>query len=271
MFTRRLFAVAAALTVMTASLGADVKIVTTMSMEGNAPGMAGQQMPTMTQWIKGTKSRADMEAGAVRTSSITDAANRRVYIINHADKSVQVFDGTPVPADKTLPAPKMEISLKNTGRTRTVQGVECTESTFSITLSMSEMMGNAQVPPEAAAMLQGVRMRMDGSIWAATTGPGAAEYIAFSKAQAAANMQAVLAGAMPTMSGGLDQVMTAMQEAQGIPYLTEMTMTIEGTGQVVEMMRQMGPMKMRMEVKSVETDPVPDSLFEIPAGYSTVK
>jgi hypothetical protein len=35
-------------------------------------------------------------------------------------------------------------------------------------------------------------------------------------------------------------------------------------------MRQMGPMKMKMEVTSISTDPVPDSLFEIPEGYKQV-
>jgi hypothetical protein len=50
-----------------------------------------------------------------------------------------------------------------------------------------------------------------------------------------------------------------------------MTLTIEGTGQMAEMMQQMGPMKITTKVTSITTDPIADDVFRIPEGYSVIK
>ncbi|MBA3886452.1 MAG: hypothetical protein H0X67_12075 [Acidobacteria bacterium] len=272
MFTRQAVALVAALALASASLLADVTIVTTMTMDGGAPGMmAGQQMPRLVTHVKGMKAATVVETGATTMTSIIDLTRRRVVMLNSQDRTAQVLDGTPAAADKSIPIPKMDLKVTPTGRKRTIQGVECTEHTYTMTVQMDQVMGGGQVPPEAAAMLQGVSMKMDGSVWSATTGPGAAEFMAYTKAFVDQNMMAVMASGMPGLAGGIDQMMAASTQAPGIAYLTEMTMTVEGTGQVVEMMRKMGPMKMRMEVTSISTDSVPDSMFEIPQGYKTVK
>jgi hypothetical protein len=65
--------------------------------------------------------------------------------------------------------------------------------------------------------------------------------------------------------------MKAMSNVDGMAILTEMNMTIEGTGQMADMMKQMGAMKITTRVTSVKSDPVPDDQFQIPAGYTTVK
>ena len=41
-------------------------------------------------------------------------------------------------------------------------------------------------------------------------------------------------------------------------------MTVEGTGQMAEMLRQMGPMKITTKVTSITTDPIADDTFKIP-------
>jgi hypothetical protein len=268
-FKRQIFTLVAALAIASASLSADVTIVTTMSMEGGMPGMAGQAAPRMTTHIKGLRSATVVETGGVTITNIVDLANRRVVVLNSQDRTAQVFDGSSQKAEKTLPMPDMDFKLKATGRTRQLRGVECTEHTYQITIRMDEMMGGAQVPPEATAMLAGVTMRMDGSIWSATSGPGAAEYMAYTKAALQKDILELMA-AMTGLAGGLDQMMSATAQAPGLPYLTEVTMTAEGAGPVVDMMRQMGPMKMKMEVTSITTDPVADSLFEIPQCYTKV-
>jgi hypothetical protein len=76
---------------------------------------------------------------------------------------------------------------------------------------------------------------------------------------------------MPEPARGMDQMMSASLQAPGIPYLTEMTMSVEGSGEMVQDDAQMGAMKVVMEVQSVSTDPVPDSLFEIPNDYTINK
>ncbi len=125
-------------------------------------------------------------------------------------------------------------------------------------MDMSEMSG-PQMPPEAAAMLKDVKMIMKGSMWVAKDAPGAAEYAAFQKAASATDLSTIIAGASGMKMPGMDKLAKAMGGVTGMTYLTEMTITVEGTGQMVEMMQQMGPMKVTTKVNS------------IPEGYQVIK
>jgi hypothetical protein len=266
---RQVLTLVAAVAVASATLSADVTVITSMKMEGKAPGMAAQQMPKMVTHIKGMRAATIMDMGGSTMTSIVDLKTRRVVMLNSQMKTAQILDGSTKPGAKVA-APKVDVKVTPTGNTRTLLGVPCTEHTFTMTLAMDEMMGGANVPPEAAAMLNGVSMRMNGSIWSSTAGPAAAEFMAYTKAAVEQRIMEVITGGMG-LTGGLDEMMAATTQAPGISYLTEVTMTVEGTGEMVAMMQQMGAMKMVMEVQSVSTDPVPDSIFEIPEGYKTTK
>ena len=128
-----------------------------------------------------------------------------------------------------------------------------------------------RMPPETAAMMQGMTMVMAGSMWVAKDVPGAAEFVAFQKAAASANLAAAAASASGVSVPGLDRMMKAMGSLDGMTYLTEMTMTIDGTGQIADMMKQMGPMKITTKTTSVQGDALSDDLFKIPEGYTVVK
>jgi hypothetical protein len=65
--------------------------------------------------------------------------------------------------------------------------------------------------------------------------------------------------------------MNVAASAPGIPYLTEMTIEMQGEGPMVDALKQMGPMKMIQKVASVSTDALADDLFKLPAGYTIEK
>jgi hypothetical protein len=69
----------------------------------------------------------------------------------------------------------------------------------------------------------------------------------------------------------MDRLLTGFPEASGIPYLTELTTKLEGTGQLVALLQQMGQMKINGKVESVSTEAVPADLFNVPEGYTIVK
>jgi hypothetical protein len=79
---------------------------------------------------------------------------------------------------------------------------------------------------------------------------------------------AALPGGVPK---GLEGLITGFAEAPGIPYLTELTMVMEGSGKIVEFMKQMGEMKIISRVTSVSTDGLDDTVFAVPEGYKIVK
>ena len=254
------------------SLRADVTFTTTMVMEGQAAGMMGGQSPKVTVRIKGMKSRTDVEGGPVMTIAMADIAKKEVVILQPQAKTADVYSAAVAAAGgATLPSVDIDASLKPTGKSQTIDGQTCDEHTFTMTLDMASVAGQGQMPPEAAAMMKDVKMVMNGSMWLAKNAPGAAEYAAFAKAALEANLFTALSGMKPGQSGGLDKLLAVTASAPGLPYLTEIAMTFEGTGEVIQVLKQMGTMKMVQKISSVSLEPISDDLFVMPEGYTIEK
>jgi hypothetical protein len=263
--------------VATAVVRADVTLVQKTTVEGGMAAMApnGMPSPTMTVRVKGMRSRTDLDAGPVSVITIVDLTTRQVIILHPDQKTATISTPTSAATTSTTStttttAGSIDASIKPTGKSQVIDGIKCDEYTFTTSMDMSAM-GGAQVPPEAAAMMQGMKMVMNGSMWVAKDVPGAKEYIAFQKASAASDLMSAAAGASGVNIPGMDKVMKAMSSLDGMAYLTEMTMTVEGTGQMAEMMKQMGAMKITTRTTSVKSDAVSDDLFKVPEGYTITK
>lgn len=270
---RKAFIACAFVAVCLAPLRADITMVQVMTMEGAAAAMMQPgQLPKITQRIKGMKARTDIEAMGQTTTAITDLAQKQVIILQPGTKVAQVFTPASVAAGgKALPMPNMDISFKSTGKTQTIEGLQCDEHTFAMRLPMAEMAAGAQMPPEAAAAMKDVVMVMNGSMWVAKSAPGAAELMAFNKAAMSSNLLGAISGMQPGQAGGMDKMLAAVASAPGVPYLTEITMTVEGTGPMAQAMSQMGTMKMIQKTSSVSTAAIADDLFRVPEGYTVDK
>jgi hypothetical protein len=234
---------------------ADVTIVQTTTMEGGMAAMGGATMsPKITNRIKGMKARSDME-------------------LRHDQKTAQVLSGAAA-ATTTAPAAtttvKLDSSVTPTGKSQVIDGIKCEEYAFTTTMALGEMTGQ-QMPPDAAEMLKDLSMVMKGSVWVAKDVPGAGEYIAFQKAMAKADMASSAMKVSGVNIPGMDKMMKAMAGIDGMAYMTVMDLTIDGSGQMAYMMRQMGAMKITTKVTSVTAGPVSDDLFKIPEGYTIIK
>jgi hypothetical protein len=252
---------------------ADVTITTTATMEGGMGAMMGGQAPKTVLRIKGLVSRTDMDAMGHTMSAITDLNKKEMILLRHDEKIAQVI--TPAAPDKpgtpAAPMPKVDGTFAPTGRSQTIEGVKCDEYAFSATTAMGEMT-SGQMPPQAAEMLRDMRVLLKGSIWTAKAAPGASDYLAFQKAAIEANLAAILAGGLPGgPSNGMDKILRQFSGAEGIPYLTEVTINIEGTGPGAEMMKQMGATKLTSRVTSISTDPVAAELLVVPSDYQLIK
>jgi hypothetical protein len=269
--------------VCTAVVRADVTIVQTTTIEGGMAAMAGQPMsPKITNRIKGLKSRNDVDAQVVQVTTIADLVSKQVIVLRPDQKTAQIVAppaagaaGKDAPKDTSATGPAIEgSSFAPTGKSQVIDGVKCEEYAFSTAVNMSEMnMGGGAMPPEAAEMMKGMKIVMKGSVWVARDVPGAADYLAFQKAASAADLTSLINGATGMGMGmpGIDKMMKSIGNVGGLAYLTEMTMTIEGTGQMAEMMQQMGAMKITTKVTSITTDPISDDVFKIPEGYTVIK
>jgi hypothetical protein len=266
--------------VCSAVVHADVTIVQKTTVEGGAAAMAGGAVPspTMTSRIKGSKGRVDVDMGSANVptnmSTITDAASKQVILLDHNQKTARMSNGAPAAAAPaaTGPTVKVDAVVKPTGKSQTIDGMKCDEYTFTTTMDMSSL-GGGQMPPEAAAALQGMNMVMKGSLWVTKSAPGASEYLAYQKAMASADLLGAAVGSTGLSMPGMDKLAKAMAGVDGLPVLTEMSMNIEGgSGPQADMMRQMmGGMKVSQKVTSIKTDNIGDDVFTVPQGYQVVK
>lgn len=273
---RRWVSAGAMVLLVSAVLHADLTLKQTVTVEGGAAAMMGGSVkPELTTRMKGTKARVEVTAMNTSTVMIFDVAARQMITLNAADKTARVMDlpaPGATPAAPAAPEPDMDVSLKPTGEKRTIDTQVCDGYTVAMSLGMASMMkNNPQVPPEAMQAMQDIRMVMTGTMWIAKEGAAVAEYAAFQKAALAAGMGNTVAGAMGGSNNGLDKLMAASAAMQGLPYLSEMTMNFEGTGQIVEMMKQMGAMTITNKVTAMSTEALSDDLFKVPAGYTMVK
>jgi hypothetical protein len=266
---RNWFVTALVLPISFVSLRADVTVVQTFTLEGAAAAGVGKaQMPRMTMRIKGQKSRADIEVDGQTTSSILDLSIGQVTVLDSRTKTATVTRPESAAAGG-MPRAKADVSLKPTGRSQTIDGQQCDEHALSIRMNLADMTG-PNLPAEALALMKDVRMAMDGSIWVASTAPGAAEYAAFHRTALASGLLTRVMG-MAVLSGGFDQLLEAAASASGLPYLIDITMVVDGTGPMVEAMKQKGPVRLIQKVESVSTTAIADDIFNIPQGYTVEK
>jgi hypothetical protein len=262
-----------------APLGADVTVIQTMSMEGAMAAALGGQEPKIVMKIKGNKARSEADVMGNSMVSITDLDARQLIILNSADKTAQVISLN-APAAKPDPAatktPDADINFKATGNKRTLDGVSCDDHSFSISMDMAQFSAGQQMPPEAAEMMKGVILNATGLTCIAKEGKGVADFSAFQKAAANSGVMTAALGGMPggkpgAAGGGMEKLMAAVTSAPGLPYITEITITVDGTGPMVDMLKQMGAMKMIQKTTSVTTDALSDDLFKVPADYKVEK
>jgi hypothetical protein len=255
-----------------APLRADVTITQTITMEGAMAAQMGGAKPTIVMKIKGNKVRSDADIMGNTVSSIMDLETRELIVLNTAAKTAQVTSGA-APADKpATPAPDVKVEFKAAGTKRTIEGESCEDHTFKYSMDMTQF-SQGQMPPEAAEMMKGITIIADGVTCIAREGKGVAEYSAFQKAAVQKGMLAVAMGMSPVggAGGGLEKLMAAMASAPGLPYITEISLSFEGTSPMVDMMKQMGGIKMTQKTTAVSTDPLPDDLFKVPADFKVEK
>ena len=116
-------------------------------------------------------------------SAVVDGAAEKTALLFPVDA---VATGQPA-------APAIDAEVKATGRTRDIEGVPCTEFAVMMKVNMAAMAAGAgsSLPPEAAALLKDVFLRVEGSTWVARDAPGATDYAVFQKAAARAAMSAL--------------------------------------------------------------------------------
>ncbi len=252
--TRRMLAATLAL-IFCSSAHADVTIKTTST--GKGFGISGST--TSTTYIKGLKMRGDTTAGKKNLSTIFDVDAQKMYILDVEDKEAKVWDMAAFASklSATVSPEGMQASMTPNGQTKTVSG-QNTEG-YDI---------NIVVPTVVAGME--MTIRLTGTTWIAKGAPGSADYSGFY--QGAAEKGWIFsdpraAEGAPGQARAMAQMYTEFARTGGIPYETLMDVKPEGGGAMGGLMAKVGGMQTTTTTDSVDTGPLADDLFRVPADY----
>ena len=228
---------------------ADLGLTMTMSM--NAGGMAVNA--TMETRVKGLKMRSDVKMMQQDMSVFFDAAAKQLLTVNHVTREITSTDPAALAGNFPVAFGEAAVGMKPTGQTKEILGRACQGYTIEMTVPMS--LGQ-----------EAITMRMSGTVWVADKGPGVEEYKAVTRAASESGFSTSFMAQGPTTKA-MVEMQKAMAQA-GMPLAQEFQMTMEGTGQAAAALAQFGNMTIATTVTAISTDPIPDEVFSLPAGYT---
>jgi hypothetical protein len=237
-----------ALALFASPAAADVTVTMGLSMTGP---MAVDG--TVITSLKGTKARSDVKMMGQDVSILIDAATRQQWMINHTTRQIAPVNPQQALAGMPITFGDVKVSVSATGQTKEVLGRVC--QGFSVEASVPMTLGS-----------ETLTMKLSGPAWIATDGPGVAESRAAQKmfADAGLSMSPLSQG---PQAKGMASVARTLGDA-GLVMEQEIRVAMEGTGQVAQLMGQLGNMTMVLKVTAIATDPIPDAKFAMPEGYA---
>lgn len=238
---------------LTAPTYADLKITSNVDNSGMAAAGNGV---TVT-YIKNMKMRTDSEVKGRKESLIIDVDKRQMILLNHKKKRAEVIDLTPM-AEQQVALGTGDVSLKATGKTRTVAGYTCEDHNVSVTISAGS----------AAAPGMNLDVAMEGPVCLSKQAPGNDEYFTLYKAMADRGLfwgPPEAAQAQPGQQRGMTQLYRTMAE-KGVGLASDLEIGFEGSGMIAKMMKKMG-FTSSTQVMEISDATLSSELFEVPAGY----
>lgn len=241
---------------LTSTAFADV----TLKGKASATGMVGAMAGDTVQYVKGLKMRTDQTSGqGRRTTTIIDVAARQMIVLDNDAKEAEVIDMTSLSESlNKVGASEITTSITPTGQTRTVAGQSCTVHDLKIAVPMQ--MGQAKMT-----------MVMSGPQCLVKNGPGQSDIQAFYRAASEKGgfFDATQAKTRPAAAKAMTDMYRQMAEL-GVPFVSEMKMSIDAAGPMAEMMEKMET-TITTEVVEVSIASIPSTVFDVPAGYKISK
>lgn len=240
---------------------ADVTLKATV--EGKGLGMSGSA--SNVTYIKGLRMRSESTSSRANNVTIFDVDAQKMYILNDKKKEAEVWDMAAVAQQirQSVSGDDTRASMKPNGQTKTLHGQ--TADGYDIEIVVPATIGGSGGMP--------VTMLLTGVSWIAKGVPGAADYAAFY--QGAADKGWIFsdprsAQGAPGQAKAMAQMYAEFAQIGGLPYESQVDITAEGDGPVAAMVARMGGVSSTTTIDSVDTAPLDDSLFQVPADY-TVK
>ena len=229
--------------------------------------------------IKGTRSMtssgpltvvSDREKGTI---TLVDPKGKRyanATLSDYADKLKAAIPQIPDAAKQMFENMKFDVKTDKTGKTDVIKGIKAEEMLIHLSMDMPG--------PMAGAMA----MKMEMHMWAATKEelervPALKELAAYLSAQAAGADPSSVANkifaGIPGVGDKLKAPMDAMMKASSQAILrTEIKMVMPGSAKMMGATNPEEPFTdMTTDLVELSTNPIPDSVFQVPAGFQEAK
>lgn len=243
---------------LAAPAAADVTIKQTTT--GKGLGMSGSAASTT--YIKGSKMRTDLVTGDTTRTTIFDLDQQKMWAFDSKKKDADVWNMQAVGAEigEHTDLSNLKASITPNGKTKNVGGKSA--AGYDMAISMPTAIGGKG---EMA-----MTVSLTGPVWIVKGAPGASDYANFYKAAAEKGFifsDPRAAKASPGQARAITEMHRKMAEIGGIPYETEMTIKVDGSGPMAAVMARMGGMQSTATVSDVTAGALADDLFAVPAGY----
>lgn len=229
-------------------------------------GMGVAASGSSTTYIKGMKMRSEADVRGTTMTTIFDVENQKMYIIDAKKKSVDVWDMQAFSQEmgKSVQTGEIKASVKANGKKKDIAGKSA--SGYDLDVSVPAMMGGEK----------GMEMTvvLHGPMWVVKGAPGTQEYVNFYKAAVEKGWifsDPRAAKGSPGQAKAMAEMQRQLASTGGVPYETEMNVSITGEGPMAAVMARMGGMSMTTTVQSIDTGTLDDALFAPPAGYKLVQ
>jgi hypothetical protein len=257
---RRILCATALAGLVTSSAWADVTITQTTTGKGLGMSASGQSLT----FIKGTKLRTESTIRGETLVTILDIDKQQMISLNLKKKEAEIIDLTKLSAEmaKTVSANDLKVDIKPNGQTKEILGK--TTTGYDLTITAPVRMGG---DPKMA-----MTMVLAGPVWIAKDAPGSADYARFYIAAAEKGMffgNPDVAKAQPGQARGMTEMYRAMAKIGGMAYGTDIEVKMSGEGMMGGLLGKMGGMSASTVVTAVNTDPIADDRFTVPADFKT--
>jgi len=245
--------------VVLAPAQADVTLKATAS--GKGLGMSGET--SNVTYIKGLKMRSEASSGKSSDVTIFDVDAQKMYILNDKKKEVDVWDmgAFTQEVNQAIAIENVRATMTPNGQSKTIHGQ--TADGYHIEIVVPATIGGPGGMP--------LTMLLSGVSWIAKGAPGAEEYAAFYRGAAEKGWifsDPRAAKGAPGQAKAMAQMYAEFSKIGGLPLETQMDIKAEGDGPIVAMMAKMGGVSTTTTIDSVETTPLDDALFQVPAEYT---
>jgi len=226
----------------------------------SAAGAFGMPLSSQERiWIHDHMIRRDYVDRGRFNSHLFDLAKRRVAVIDHASRMIEMHDlnNLQATAEVSAPTSNMKIAMDRTGQTRPLKHWNC--EAYNVSASIPTRLGNEETV-----------FHLNGKIWIADNAPEQVEVrnlVKLSKQPDFFLGIPAVAKVTPAQSQLFSEIIRKMAP-KGLPCACELEASYEGTGPMANLARRM-PTRLNIAFQDFNTEPVKAEVFTLPAGYMT--